>query len=491
MTNNPNHRAQGILLHITALPSEYGIGDLGASARAFIDYLAASGYQSWQILPLNFPGYGDSPYNPLSSFAGSPFLIDPDQLLTDGLVTTKELDKARLVNTGKVEFRKVYTKKLKLLRNAYIKFRSREKTSILTDFLEQERYWLKPFICFSYLKEVYKNQPWQKWKPRHLFYSDTLFQSLYNEVPDCLLFHVFLQYCFEHQLRQLKSYAESKNIRIIGDLPLYVALDSCDVWSHPELFELDDKGFPLRVAGVPPDAFSQTGQLWGNPLYNWDKMQQDGFDWWKRRLSKAFAFADVIRLDHFIGLVNYWAVPAGYPDAMQGEWLPGPQHLFFDSILRVFPPERFIAEDLGILTDEVNSLRDSYGFPGMIILQFCFQHEHNDVLSFPENKIIYTGTHDNQTCVGWYLSNRMAGKQDNQHLESYLHRIGFLADSEPLTEHNVAPLLTRLAQASPCRLCIIPIQDILALDDQARFNIPGTALGNWRWRLLSLPLSEF
>jgi 4-alpha-glucanotransferase len=298
-----------------------------------------------------------------------------------------------------------------------------------------------------------------------------------------ILYPVFLQYLFDKQLSELKQYAVEQDIQIIGDLPLYVSLDSSDVWSHPELFELDEEGHPLRVAGVPPDAFSESGQLWGNPLYLWDKLQEDQFDWWKRRLQKAFTFADKLRLDHFIGLVNYWAVDAQEQDAINGKWLPGPKYSFFDEILKVFPPESFIAEDLGILTDEVNNLRDHYSFPGMIILQFCFEHGNNDILTFPANKIIYTGTHDNQTTRGWFRANQKQKKADNQFMEDYLHRTGFLPGAEKLTEQNVSGLMMKLAQASPCRISITPMQDILKLDDKTRMNIPGTALGNWRWRM--------
>jgi 4-alpha-glucanotransferase len=476
-------RPQGILLHLTSLPGDYGCGGLGKEAYEFIDYLKANGYSHWQILPLNYPGYGDSPYNPISSFAGNPFLIDPVKLQQAGLLSIKDLDKARLPNPGMIHFKHLYTSKLKMLRSAYVQFRSREKITALTDYLEREAYWLKPFIAFSFFKEQYKNKAWQLWRQEDRFYSETLFRQLYKKTPDCLLFHVFMQFCFDRQLQDLKQYAVQQDIHIIGDLPLYVSLDSSDVWSRPDLFELDAAGNPLRVAGVPPDAFSETGQLWGNPLYRWDRLQEEGFEWWKHRLHKAFAFADSLRLDHFIGLVNYWAVESKEKSAVKGQWLPGPKHAFFDSILKVFPAERFIAEDLGILTDEVNAIRDHYGFPGMIILQFCFQHEFNDILSFPENKIIYTGTHDNQTTRGLFLQNKKENKPDNGFLEAYLRKVGFLPEQDNLTDSNVSPMLIKLAQASPCRLCIIPMQDILSLTDKARLNIPGTALGNWRWRL--------
>lgn len=476
-------RPQGILLHLTSLSGEFGCGGLGKEAYDFLDYLKAEGYTHWQILPLNYPGYGDSPYNPISSYAGNPFLIDPVKLQQEGLLTLKDLDKARLPNSGQIHFKHLYTSKLKMLRSAYVQFRSKRRITDLTDYLEREAYWLKPFIIFSYLKEQYKNRSWQLWKHEHRFYSEALFQQLYKKTPDCLLFHVFMQFSFDRQLLELKQYSLQQGIHIIGDLPLYVSLDSSDVWSRPDLFELDAAGNPLRVAGVPPDAFSETGQLWGNPLYRWDKLQEEGFDWWKHRLNKAFIFADSLRLDHFIGLVNYWAVDAKDKSAVNGKWLPGPRQAFFDSILKVFPAECFIAEDLGILTDEVNAIRNQYGFPGMIILQFCFQHDHNDVLSFPENKIIYTGTHDNQTTRGWFLRNEKEGKPDNRFLEAYLRRINFLSEQENLTADNVSQLLIRLAHASPCRLSMIPMQDILSLSDKARLNIPGTALGNWRWRL--------
>jgi 4-alpha-glucanotransferase len=483
MNSDAPTRQSGVLLHLSSLPSAYGIGGLGKEARDFADYLKKHGHTFWQILPLNYPGYGDSPYNPVSSFAGNPYLIDPEKLLEKGLIDRQELDAAHLPGHVKIDFPRLMKAKQKLFRTAYHNFRNAGETAALTGFMESESSWLKPFALFCLLKEHYKGKSWQKWSPQHRFYSETLFDEFYSASSDDVLYHVFLQYEFSSQLAELKCYINEQGIRIIGDLPLYVSLDSSDVWSRPDLFELADNGYPLRVAGVPPDAFSESGQLWGNPLYRWDRMQEENFDWWRRRLEKSFVFADKLRIDHFIGLVNYWAVDAGEKTAMNGSWIAGPKHAFFDAMLQHFPRESFIAEDLGILTDEVNNLREHYGFPGMIILQFCFEDGHNDILSFPENKIIYTGTHDNRTTAGWYLSNRKHKKPDNQHLESYLRRIGFLPETEKLSRDNVSEMMIKLAKASPCSISIVPMQDILALDDRARMNIPGKALGNWRWRL--------
>ncbi|MFO7660206.1 MAG: 4-alpha-glucanotransferase [Candidatus Cloacimonadaceae bacterium] len=483
MVNDPIPRQKGVLLHISALPSDYGIGGLGQEAFDFIDYLTKQGFAYWQILPLNYPGYGDSPYNPISSFAGNPFLIDPYHLYELGFVTKQELADARLPNTGKVNFARVYKAKEKLFQAAFHKHNHLFWLKELSDFLDREAYWLRPFAVFSQLKKHHKNKKWQLWNDEFKHYSDQLYDLLLQANPDNILYPVFLQNLFDRQLAELKQYAVQQGIQIIGDLPLYVSLDSSDVWSRQDLFELDENGNPLRVAGVPPDAFSETGQLWGNPLYCWDRMQEEDFDWWKRRLQKSFAFADKLRIDHFIGLVNFWAVDAQEKEAINGVWIKGPGYAFFDSILQVFPRESFIAEDLGILTEEVNNLRENYGFPGMIILQFCFQDGHNDILSFPANKIIYSGTHDNQTTLGWFSLNQKQKKPDNQYLEDYLHRIGILPEEENLTRQNVSRLMTELAHASPCTISIVPMQDILALDDKARMNIPGTALGNWRWRM--------
>ncbi|HOV16194.1 MAG TPA: 4-alpha-glucanotransferase [Candidatus Cloacimonadota bacterium] len=482
-------RSTGILLPIFSLPSAYGIGGFGKEAYKFIDYLKANDRLYWQILPLNYPGYGDSPYNPISCLAGNPYFIDPEMLFESGLLTKCDLDSARLPDTGKVHYHLVYKTKQKCFRKAFTDFCQKRGESSLLEFLEREKEWLKPFSLFSYAKSAHSSLPWQKWQQEFRFYSNQVFEKIYRQKPEELLYPVFLQYIFQEQLSALKRYAVSQNIKIIGDLPLYAALESCDVWSQQELFDLDKNGYPNKVAGVPPDAFSETGQLWGNPLYNWSKMQEDNFTWWKTRLTKAFEFADYLRLDHFIGFVNFWAVDAKAKTAQVGKWLPGPSYAFFDAILNDFPAQNFIAEDLGILTDAVNAVRDHYGFPGMIILQFCFQDEKNDVLSFPENKIIYTGTHDNQTTTGWFLTNQAEGKPDNHFLEEYLHKTGFLFDGERLTPQNVATCLIKLAEASPCRIAIFPLQDILGLDDSTRINIPGTALGNWRWRLKSFDLS--
>lgn len=483
MENDLIPRQKGVLLHISALPSEYGIGGLGQEAYHFITYLKKHGYEFWQILPLNFPGYGDSPYNPISSFAGNPYLIDPVSLYKQGLVSKQELDDARLPSNSKVNFAQVYKAKEKLFRTAFHKHDHLHWQSFLANYLNRETYWLSSFAVFIQLKKHHKNKKWQLWNDEFKHYSDQLYDLLQHANPENILYPVFLQYLFDQQLSELKQYAVEQDIQIIGDLPLYVSLDSSDVWSRRDLFELDASGNPLRVAGVPPDAFSETGQLWGNPLYRWDRMKEDNYEWWKKRLEKSFAFADRLRIDHFIGLVNYWAVDAKEKEAINGYWIKGPAYAFFDSILQVFPRESFIAEDLGILTDEVNNLRENYGFPGMIILQFCFQDNHNDILNFPANKVIYTGTHDNQTTLGWFLTNQKAGNPDNQHMEDYLHRIGLLPNEEKLTRQNVSRLMTELAQASPCTISIVPMQDIMALDDNARMNIPGTALGNWRWRM--------
>jgi len=479
------NKQTGILLHITSLPSAYGIGGLGKEAYRFIDYLKKGGFSYWQMLPLNFPGYGDSPYNAVSSFAGNPYLIDPETLFEQGLVDADDLHKALMPNTGKVNFQKLIKTKQALFRKAFQNFMNAGKTSVLDEYAEQESYWLKAFAVFCHLKKAYKNASWQQWKAEHRFYSETLFDKALNEHPDDIYYNVFLQYIIDSQMHAVKMYAEQQGIRIIGDLPLYVSLDSSDVWSRPELFELDSEGHPLRVAGVPPDAFSETGQLWGNPLYRWDVMRGDGFYWWKRRLGKALKFADRLRLDHFIGFVNFWAIDAKETSAVNGQWIPGIKYSFFDAILQDLPKDTFIAEDLGILTDEVNQLRDGYGFPGMIILQFCFQHDQNDILNFPSNKIIYTGTHDNQTTLGWYLTNQKQKKNDNRFMEAYLQKTGFLKATSRLTKANVSQLMIELALASPCQTAIIPMQDILALDDSARMNIPGIAEGNWNWRITS------
>lgn len=478
-------RQRGILLHLSSLPSDYGIGGLGKESYDFIDYLKTNAYHYWQILPLNFPGFGNSPYNPISCFAGNPWLIDPIKLYEQGLITKNQLHDAKLAESDRVDFDRVHKAKTNLFRTLYAKHDTTYWSNYLADFMEKEAFWLKPFTSFCHLKNLYKGKSWQSWNLADRKYNGRFYQSLLSDNPDAILYPVLLQFMFAKQSCELKQYAEQKGISIIGDIPLYVSLDSCDVWSEQHLFELNEIGKPIHVTGVPPDAFSSKGQRWGNPLYHWTDMQQDDFSWWISRLSKAFEFADVLRLDHFIGLVNYWAIDAKEKTAINGSWLPGPKHDFFNAILKVFPKEKFIAEDLGILTDEVNQIRDEYSLPGMIVLQFCFEHEHNDVLSFPENKIIYTGTHDNQTTRGWFLSNKKNSNHNNLNLENYLKKIGKLSYDEHLTAENVSKLMCSLAEASPCQISIVPMQDILSLDDKARMNTPGKALGNWHWRMIT------
>jgi len=481
MPDRFQERSAGILLHISSLPSDFGIGSVGEEAHTWVDYLAGQGFRYWQILPCNYPGYGDSPYNPVSSFAGSPWLIDPKGLYQMGLLTAADLQQASIPPSDKIDYQTVYQKKTQLHKAALQAYLRQEYIDELRAYMETEAGWLKPFMAFCLLKDTCKAKKWQVWSDNN--YSDALFERLLQQHQEHMLLYAFQQMLFDRQMSELKDYAGSRGIRIIGDLPLYVSLFSSDVWSRPELFELDGQGHPIRVAGVPPDAFSSTGQLWGNPLYRWDVMQQDGYDWWIKRLERSFRFCHSLRLDHFIGYTNYWAVPAGEKDASQGNWIPGPQASFFDAVVQRFETTSFIAEDLGILTDEVNALRDAYALPGMIILQFCFADAHNDILAFPVNKVIYTGTHDNHTTRGWFKANKAQAKPDNALLGQYLVNIPYINDLAVLTARNAAEWMVRLALASPCHLCIIPYQDILNLDDRARINIPGTPTGNWEWQL--------
>jgi 4-alpha-glucanotransferase len=484
MSVDSSYKQTGVLLHITSLPSDFGIGDLGKEAYRFIDYLADNKHTYWQVLPLNYPGFGDSPYNAISTFAGNPLLIDPVKLFEQGFLSKSDLGFAKLPNQGSVDFKNTAITKDRLFRNAYQKFKNSEEFENLYLYLHQESYWLKAFSVFSYYKDMYKTANWQSWKTKQKFYTEGMFNHLFETNKDDLMYYMFLQYVFDTQLNDLKAYAAHKGIKIIGDMPIYVSHDSCDVWSNPHLFELDESGKSLLVSGVPPDAFSDSGQLWGNPLYRWDNMQADDYNWWKQRLKKVFKYADRLRLDHFIGYVNYWVVNADDDTAVNGKWVDGPKRAFFDTIIQEFPKESFIAEDLGILTDEVNNIRDDYGFPGMIILQFCFQDDKNDVLSFPKDRIIFTGTHDNHTTRGWFLENQNLSNNNNDFMESYLHKVGMLKTSEKLAEHNVSELMIKLALASPCHIAIIPMQDILGLDDRTRMNIPGEAEGNWKWRII-------
>lgn len=475
-------KKSGILLHISSLATEYGIGDLGPAAYRFADYLKNNAHSYWQVLPLNHCGYGNSPYNPISAFAFDKFLISPELLFAEGYLSEQELSDAKLPAGNMIDVQAVIKSKGKVLELAAE--RMLQDTDI-DQYIEANAWHLKPYLAFCIISEVQQSSEWYLWPKPYRQYSDELFLKLGQDYKDRLRILAMLQKVCEDQLTRLKSYLSQSGIALFGDIPIYLSYESAEVWAHQELFELDQDGRRLSVAGVPPDAFSVTGQLWGNPIYRWDRMQENGFELFVRRFAHILKYIDLIRLDHFIGYVNYWKVPcpeARMPEnAEGGSWVRACPEAFFDTILSHFPLEAFIAEDLGILNEDVCRIRDSYGFPGMIILQFCFEDSVPEVQSYPSERFIYTGTHDNQTTRGWWES-LPENSPSRLNLAVFCKR--FLPQCGLPNADNVHQILIEIARISACERYIVPMQDVLGLDDDARMNIPGTALGNWQWRLL-------
>lgn len=474
-------KQQGILLHITSLDGEYGIGDLGEAAFRFADYLAENDFTYWQVLPLNHCGYGNSPYNPISAFAFNPYLISLQALFEDGLLTKEDLASAQMPSTGNVDFESVKKLKGEVLRKAAINYL---KATDIDSYIEDNAWHLKPYLAFCVLGEIYGNYAWYDWNKEHREYSLDLYERLWHEAKTSLSVYAVWQLFFEKQMTQLKEYLKTKEVSFIGDMPIYLSYESAEVWAHQHLFDLDQDGKRLSVAGVPPDAFSETGQLWGNPIYRWDKLHQTNYELFTRRIAHILQYLDFLRLDHFIGYVNYWKINC--PDAMMPEsasngcWVRALPEDFFFRIKEQFGTKPFIAEDLGILNNDVCSIRDSFGFPGMIILQFCFEESVPNVQDFPFDRFIYTGTHDNQTTVGWW-DNLPENSPSRLNMTIFCKR--YLSCDILPNRSNIHQIMHQTALVSGCERLIIPMQDILGLDDDARMNIPGTALGNWQWRM--------
>ena len=472
------NRSAGILLPIFSLPGEYGIGGLGREARAFVDFLAASGQHWWQILPVGPTGGGNSPYTSLSTFAGNPLFIDPEQLAADGLLTAGELKAARLPEKAKIDYETVNEVHEAFLRKAFSRL-SGDAAQAVRDFSAGHP-WLKEYALYRALKAKFDDKCWLDWPDQALRRHDPdAVERQRVELAEEIAYHSTLQYWFVRQWGELKQYANDHGVGLIGDLPIYVSLDSADVWSERSEFQLDPQGHPTQVAGVPPDYFSADGQLWGNPLYDWDAQRANGFGWWIRRVEGASALCDAIRIDHFRGLESYWAVPADAETARAGHWEKGPGMDLLGVLTGWFPQLTYIAEDLGIITDEVHRLRETAGLPGMKVLEFAFSDPSNAYLPQHYNRhcICYTGTHDNNTAVGWY---RNARPEEKAFAETYLGTPG---------PRNIARALIRAGQTSVAELFIAQLQDYLGLGQEARINVPGVAEGNWAWRLTGHPLT--
>ena len=465
-------RESGILMHITSLPGRYGVGTLGKEAHRFVDFLKASGQRCWQLLPLTPTGYGDSPYQSCSTFAGNHYMIDLDMLVEEGLLNQDELDNIHWCNQeNKVDFGLQYQNRLKVLRIAYNRFTGSEA---FDRFCAENAHWLADFSLFMALKDRFNGAPWFQWEDSLKFRNPDALWNIRQELEAEIRFYNFVQYLFDRQWASLRSYAQANGIRIIGDVPIYVPLDSVEVWSSPELFQLDENLTPTAVAGCPPDAFSADGQLWGNPLYRWDVMGKNGYAWWINRLSEAAKRYDIIRFDHFRGFESYWSVPYGDNTARNGQWVKGPDMAFIRAIQTALPHVQLIAEDLGFLTQAVLDMLAGSGLPGMKVLEFAFDsREPSEYLphTYPVNSVCYTGTHDNMTMRQWFDT---ASAEAVAYAKEYMA----LTDEEGLVWGTI-----RTAMASVSDLCVVQMQDYLNLGGEARMNFPGTMTDcNWTWR---------
>jgi 4-alpha-glucanotransferase len=490
----PEYRASGLLLHVTSLPSPYGVGDLGSSAFSWIDRLHDAGQRWWQSLPLGPTGYGNSPYQAMSSFAGNALLISPDALISDGLIQAS--DAQSRFPADAVDYDSVIPFKQRLLETAWANFKAPQRSatdlahglapafaSAYDEFCTRQAHWLEDYALFRALKEKYHGAYYLEWPAELVQRSPSALAEARRELASQIDQVRFAQFLLFRQADQLKEHAHARGVSLIGDLPFFVSPDSSDVWANPELFLLDEQHRPRFVAGVPPDYFSAQGQLWGNPVYNWDAVRSTGYRWCIDRLRALLAHVDVIRLDHFRGFAAAWHVPAGAPTAQSGQWVAGPGASFFQAVQTELGRLPFIAEDLGVITDDVRALRDQFQLPGMRILQFAFDgHADNPYLprNFVHNTVAYTGTHDNATTRQWYEE---LPDYQRQNFWSYLQRA-------PGTSADAAPELMRLAWSSPAALAIAPLQDLLNLGGEARMNVPGRADGNWRWRVREDMLSS-
>lgn len=466
-------RSSGVLLHVSSLPGDGGIGCLGKDAFQFVDFLAQTKQKIWQILPLGPVGYGNSPYQCYSAFAGNPMFIDVQQLVADRLISKKTVTDP-VFKAKKVEFERVEEWKMSLFREAFIGFQKnmeRYKDEYYT-FMSHNSWWLDDYALFRSLKSRQGETVWNTWDKKLVVRDKHTIQEAFKELHAEIDFHRFLQFTFFRQWFKLKTYANSKGVQIIGDIPLYVSFDSVDVWANQDIFILDGDSKPTQVGGVPPDYFSETGQLWGNPVFDWERVAERDFDWWLARMHFNLRMFDQVRVDHFRGLESFWAVAAEEETAIIGEWLPAKGHELFRKLKEQSGHLNIIAEDLGVITPEVEKLRDDFGLPGMKILQFAFCSDTLNINlphNYTSNFVVYTGTHDNDTSLGWFNS---IDKKERKFLHKYIQGSG---------KQFVRNFMEQ-AWASAAFIAIVPMQDILGLDAEARMNTPGVASGNWDWR---------
>lgn len=474
-------RNSGILMHITSLPSSYGIGTFGKDAYDFVDFLEKAGQKYWQILPLGPTSFGDSPYMSFSSLAGNPYFIDLDLLVEEGLLEKKDFDNLDFGDDKeKVDYEKIFKNKMPILKKAY-KNSIAMNNSEIEQFKEENKHWLENYSLYMAIKQKFNLKSWLKWDKDIKLRKEKALKKYREILKDDIEYWNFIQYLFFKQWMNLKDYANKKGIKIIGDIPIYVAKDSADAWANSEIFLLDCENSPINVSGCPPDAFSSTGQLWGNPLYRWDLLEERGFDWWIKRIRGNIKLYDVIRIDHFRGFESYWSIPYEDKTAENGEWIKGPGMKLFNAIKKELGDVNFIAEDLGFLTEDTIKLVKDSGYPGMKVLQFAFDvREESDYLphNYDENCVVYTGTHDNTTVNGWFEE---VSEEEKKFAIDYLK----LTEEEGYNWGFI-----RGAWSSVGRIAIAQMQDFLGLGKKARMNIPSTLGGNWQWRVKKEDLTD-
>ena len=476
-------RQSGVLMHISSLPGKYGIGSFGQSAYDFVDFLVRTKQRYWQILPLGTTSYGDSPYQSFSAFAGNTYFIDFDILIEEGLLNEADVKGADFGDDPrKVDYAKIFDARRPIMEKAVARFLKADDLSDYESFVEQNAVWLEVFAEYMAIKEHFDNLAWTEWPDEAIRRRDAASLASYREkLADKLTYHRVTQYLFFKQWLRLKAYANEHHIEIVGDMPIYVAADSADVWAQPHFFKTDAVGKPTCVAGCPPDEFSETGQLWGNPIYDWEAMDKDGYAWWIERLRESFKIYDIVRIDHFRGFESYWEVPADSDTSATGKWVKGPDYKLFAAVKEALGDLNIIAEDLGFMTDEVIELRERTGFPGMKILQFAFNPDDESIDSphlAPNNSVMYTGTHDNNTVLGWYKDE--IDDATRQYMAQYTNR----------KEYETVPhAMLRTIFASVSFMAIATVQDLLELDSAARMNYPSTIGGNWTWRMTAEELN--
>ncbi len=468
-------RSSGLLLHISSLPGSWGIGDMGPEARRFVDILHHTGQQLWEVLPLGPTGYGDSPYQGLSAFAGNPNLISPEMLLEERLLSVDDLAGMQPFGEGGIDFGAVIPFKRQLLQRAFERFRAGHSIELIEElhkFSADQSAWVEDYALFIALKEAHDGAEWATWPQELIRREPAALESARQALAEQVDYHVFAQFIFFRQWLSLKSYANARGVRIVGDIPIFMGHDSADVWAHQDLFYMNDKGQLTVVAAAAPDFFIREGQLWGNPLYRWDVLKERGYDWWLERIRMALQQADVLRLDHFRGFANAWEVKAGAPNAIDGRWAPGPGGDLFETIACELGPLPLIAEDLGLITPDVHALRAQFGYPGMKVLQEAFHGDATNIYlphNYTRDFVVYTGTHDMQTTLNWWQTLP----------PSIQHKARLYMGTDA---HDIVWDLIRLAFASVADMAIIPMQDLLTLDNSARLNTPGNPSGNWTWR---------